>query len=69
MSGVITTMNRRAGELLNLQPLNCVNKPIRQCLTLENYKLFSQFVKTMQENNLTSLQKEIRIEKKQRFND
>ena len=62
MSGTITTMNRRAGELLNVQPVNCVSKPIKQCLTLENYKLFSQFVKTMQENNLTSLQKEIRIE-------
>ena len=62
MSGTITTMNRRAGELLNVQPVNCVSKPIKQCLTLENYKLFSQFVKTMQENNLTSLQKEIRID-------
>ena len=62
MSGTITTMNRRAGELLNVQPSNCVSKPIKQCLTLENYKLFSQFVKTMQENNLTSLQKEIRID-------
>ena len=62
MTGTITTMNRRAGELLNVQPENCVNKPIKQCLTLENYKLFSQFVKTMQENNLTSLQKEIRID-------
>ncbi|MFN3455056.1 MAG: ATP-binding protein [Pseudobdellovibrio sp.] len=62
MQGVVTTMNRRAGELLNLDPQKSVGKPVKQLLTGDNYKLFSQFVRAMQENNLTSLQKEIRIE-------
>lgn len=62
MAGVVTTMNRRAGELLNVDPTKAVGKPIKQLLDEQNYKIFSQFVRAMQENNLTSLQKEIRIE-------
>ena len=62
MSGVVTTMNRRAGELLIVDPSKAVGKPIKQLLDDQTYKIFSQFVKAMQENNLTSLQKEIRIE-------
>ncbi len=62
MAGVVTTMNRRAGELLNTDQTKAVGKPIKQLLDEQNYKIFSQFVKAMQENNLTSLQKEIRIE-------
>lgn len=62
MAGVVTTMNRRAGELLNTDQTKAVGKPIKQLLDDQNYKIFSQFVRAMQENNLTSLQKEIRIE-------
>ena len=62
MAGVVTTMNRRAGELLNADPGKAVGKPIKQLMDEQNYKIFTQFVKAMQENNLTSLQKEIRIE-------
>lgn len=62
MAGVVTTMNRRAGELLNVDPTKAVGKPIKQLLDDQNYKIFAQFVKAMQDNNLTSLQKEIRIE-------
>lgn len=62
MAGVVTTMNRRAGQLLNVDPTKAVGKPVKQLLDENNYKIFSQFVKAMQENNLTSLQKEIRIE-------
>lgn len=62
MAGVVTTMNRRAGDLLNADPGKAVGKPIKQLMDEQNYKIFTQFVKAMQENNLTSLQKEIRIE-------
>ncbi|AZZ37573.1 PAS domain-containing sensor histidine kinase [Bdellovibrio sp. qaytius] len=62
MSGIVTTMNRRAGELLTVDPSKAVGKPIKQLMDDHNYKIFAQFVKAMQENNLTSLQKEIRIE-------
>lgn len=62
MAGVVTTMNRRAGELLNADSSKAVGKPIKQLMDDQNYKIFSQFIKAMQENNLTSLQKEVRIE-------
>ena len=62
MSGIVTTMNRRAGELLSVDPGKAVGKPIKQLMDDQNYKIFAQFVKAMQENNLTSLQREIRIE-------
>jgi two-component system nitrogen regulation sensor histidine kinase NtrY len=62
MAGVVTTMNRRAGQLLNVDPTKAVGKPVKLLLDEQNYKIFSQFVKSMQENNLTSLQKELRIE-------
>ena len=62
MAGVVTTMNRRAGELLNADQGKAVGKPIKQLMDEQNYKIFTQFVKAMQENNLTSLQREIRIE-------
>lgn len=62
MAGIVTTMNRRAGQLLNVDQTKAVGKPVKLLLDEQNYKIFSQFVKSMQENNLTSLQKEIRIE-------
>lgn len=62
MSGHVTTMNRRAGELLNVEPAKAVDHHVRQSMTEENYQIFSNFVKLMQENKLNHLQKEIRVE-------
>lgn len=62
MSGHVTTMNRRAGELLNVDPVKAVNHHVRQSMTEENYQIFSNFVKLMQENKLNHLQKEIRVD-------
>lgn len=62
MNGHVTTMNRRAAELLAIDPTQAIGRPIRQSLSEENYALFSQFVKSMQENKLSALQKEVRIE-------
>lgn len=62
MNGHVTTMNRRAGELLSTDPIQAVNRHFRQSLTEENYQIFSNFVKLMQENKLTQLQKEVRVE-------
>lgn len=61
-NGVVTTLNRRASELLSLDPLQTVNKPMKQALSEDNFKIFSQFIHTMKEAKLTSLQKEVRIE-------
>ncbi len=62
MSGHITTMNRRAGELLQIDPTQCISKHVRSSMSEENYKLFSNIVKLMQENSLMTLQREVRIQ-------
>jgi two-component system nitrogen regulation sensor histidine kinase NtrY len=61
MTGHLTTVNRRAGELLQLDSANSVGKHIRTLLSEENYKIFSSIVRSMQEYSLVALQKEIRI--------
>ncbi len=62
MNGNITTMNRRAGELLQIDPTQFINKHVRTSMSEENYKLFTNIVKFMQENKLVSLLKEQRIQ-------
>lgn len=62
MEGHITTMNRRAGELLKVDPTQAINRPVRQVMSEENYKIFSGIVRSMQDNRLTALQKEIRVD-------
>lgn len=62
MSGHITTMNRRAGELLQIDPAQCISKHVRSSMSEDNYKLFSNIVKLMQENSLMTLQREVRIQ-------
>lgn len=61
MVGHITTVNRRAGELLNLDVVTSVGKHVKTMLSEENYKIFSSIIRSMKENSLMSLQKEIRI--------
>ncbi len=61
MSGVATTINRRACELLQLDPQTSVGKHFRTLVSEDNYKLFSSIVRSMQENHLVSLQKEVRL--------
>lgn len=61
MSGHITTVNRRAGELLQIDTATGVGKHVKTLLSEENYKIFSGIIRSMQENSLLSLQKEIRL--------
>lgn len=61
MTGHMTTVNRRACELLQIDPTQSVGKHFRTLISDENYKLFSGIVRSMQENSLVSLQKEVRI--------
>ncbi len=62
MSGKVTTMNRRASELLKADPSFSIGKHVRQLLSKENYYVFSSFIKLMRENNLSSLEKEIKLD-------
>ncbi len=61
MSGRVTTINRRACELLQIDPENSVGKLMKVIVSEDNYKLFSGIVKSMKENQLLALQKEIRL--------
>lgn len=61
MSGQVTTVNRRACELLQIDPITGIGKPFRHLVSEESYQLFSGIVKSMQQNQLVSLQKEVRI--------
>ncbi|MBC7420536.1 MAG: HAMP domain-containing protein [Bdellovibrio sp.] len=61
MRGHATTVNRRACELLQLDPKTSVGKHVRTLMSEENYRLFSGIVRSMQENHSVSLQKEVRI--------
>jgi two-component system, NtrC family, nitrogen regulation sensor histidine kinase NtrY len=61
-SGVITTMNRRASELLQQDVFKAIGQPLKKILTEKNYLIFTDFVKTMRDSHLSSLEKEIKIE-------
>lgn len=61
MGGHVTTANRRGCELLQIDPTQAVGKTFRSLVSDENYKLFSGIVRSMQQNSLVSLQKEVRI--------
>lgn len=61
MTGHITTVNRRAGELLQIDAATSVGKSVKSLLSDENYKIFTSIIKSMKESSLMTLQKEIRI--------
>lgn len=61
MTGQVTTVNRRAGELLQIDTVLSVGKHVKSLLSEENYKIFSGIIRLMQESSLIFLQKEIRI--------
>ncbi len=62
MFGQVTTMNRRASELLQADAAFSIGKHVKLLLSKDNYKLFASYVRLMRENNLSSLEKEIKIE-------
>jgi two-component system nitrogen regulation sensor histidine kinase NtrY len=59
--GTITTMNKRAGELLKLETEKFLDRPVRELLTLEYFRTFSELLKTMNEHQVESIQKEIKV--------
>jgi two-component system, NtrC family, nitrogen regulation sensor histidine kinase NtrY len=61
-TGVITTINRHAGQLLNIESDKFVGKHLKTVLNDEYYRTFSDLLKSMREHKANSLQKEIRIE-------
>ncbi len=59
--GKVTTINKRAGELLGLKPEAFVGQSVRELLTIEYLRIFSGLLKTMQEHKIETIQRELTI--------
>jgi len=57
----VTTINRRAAELLKIEADKYVGKPVRDLLTMEYFRTFAELLKSMQELRIESIQKEFRV--------
>lgn len=60
-NGIVTTINRRAGDLLHLDPGKFLGRPVRELLTLEYFRTFSELLKTMGDHKIESIQKELKV--------
>lgn len=60
-AGVVTTINRHAAQLLRIDPDKYIGNSVRDLLTLEYFRTFAEFLKTMQTHKIESVQKELRI--------
>jgi two-component system nitrogen regulation sensor histidine kinase NtrY len=59
--GTITTINRHAGDLLKLEPKKYLGRPVRDLLTLEYFRTFSELLKNMQDHKTENIQKEFHV--------
>lgn len=59
--GLITTLNRKASQLLNVDPTQFVGRPVKELFSRENYKMILDILSVMQERGLDSMQKEVSI--------
>jgi two-component system, NtrC family, nitrogen regulation sensor histidine kinase NtrY len=60
-NGRITTINRHAGSLLKIDPSRFLGRPVRELLTLEYFRTFSELLKSMQEHRIESIQRELKV--------
>jgi two-component system nitrogen regulation sensor histidine kinase NtrY len=61
-NGVITTINRHAGQLLGINPDEYIGRNVRDVVADKYFQVFTELLKTMREHKAVTLQKEIRIE-------
>lgn len=59
--GIVTTINRRAGALLKINPAQFIGRPVREFLTLEYFRTFSSLLKTMTDHKIESIQRELKL--------
>jgi two-component system nitrogen regulation sensor histidine kinase NtrY len=59
--GVLTTINRRAGNLLKIDPKEYVGKPYKEVLPKEYYAMISGLLETLNKHRAKSIQKEMRF--------
>ncbi|MBL7544358.1 MAG: PAS domain-containing protein [Bdellovibrionaceae bacterium] len=60
-SGRITTINQHAAKLLKIKEHEYINKSVRELLTLEHFKIFSDLLKQMNTFKMESIQKEFQV--------
>ena len=60
-AGKVTTVNRHAAQLLRIDPDKYIGRSVRELLTLEYFRTFAGFLKTMQDHKVESIQKELSI--------
>jgi len=60
-TGRVTTINKHAGDLLKINPEQFLRRPVRELLTLEYFRTFSELLKTMTEHQIESIQREIKV--------
>jgi two-component system nitrogen regulation sensor histidine kinase NtrY len=60
--GMITTINRHAGRLLKIQPENFIGRPVKELLTIEYFRIFAEMIKSMQDHQIESIQRELKLE-------
>ncbi|MES3037794.1 MAG: ATP-binding protein [Bdellovibrionota bacterium] len=61
-SGRITTINRHAADLLKIDSQRFIGRPVRELLTTEYFRTFFELQRSLKENNLESVQKELSIQ-------
>jgi len=61
VKGKITTINKKAGELLKLDSGEWIGKPVRELLTLDYFRTFAELIRMMNEHRVGHIQRELRI--------
>ncbi|MFS4458114.1 ATP-binding protein [Bdellovibrio sp. HCB2-146] len=59
--GTVTTINRHAAQLLKIEPEKYIGHSVRELLTMEYFRTFAELLKTMQDHQIESIQKELRL--------
>lgn len=59
--GIVTTINRRAGDLLRIEPEKFIGRPVRELLTREYFRTFSELLRTMSQHKIESIQRELKV--------
>ena len=59
--GLVTTLNRKASQLLNVVPEKYLGRPAKELFSRENYKMILEILKVMHDRGLNSMQKEVAI--------
>lgn len=60
-SGKITTINQHAAKLLEIDPVGYIGSSVRELLTLEYFRIFSDLLKNMALFKMESIQKEFQF--------